>query len=62
MALSSSTMRIRTAGSSGGIVRLLFESGAGADERELELTAAVLVTVFMWPSLQSGLIYEYRFV
>jgi hypothetical protein len=45
-------------------VRLLFESGAGADEAEEELTAAavLLVTVFMWPSLQWGLIHEYSLV
>src|SRR5438067_5833735 len=74
MALSSSTMRIRTAGSSGGIVRLLFESvpaSGGAEAPALEVAEAMgaevesvvlLVTVFMWPSLQWGLTHHAPFV
>ena len=36
-------------------MRLLFESGAGADEAEVELTAVALETVFMWALVTVGL-------
>src|SRR5438105_15083602 len=55
---------MRTAGSSGGIVRLLFESAAGSEAdpeamgAEVAETGVLPVTVFMWPSLQWGLTHS----